>query len=115
MIGGDEKTNGGCAGAGVADPRRVDGGWIGAEFDQSGNCGGSCELCAELPLAQHGEDRGVDGIDGGGGDLVAAGVLFGDSVQGAIAVVADFRGVGAGRVCHSGEAERQSARGNGPV
>ena len=39
----------------------------------------------------------------------------GDSIQGAILVVAVFRGIGAPRVRHSGGAERQSARGNRPV
>src|SRR6266446_209115 len=55
------------------------------------------------------------GGSGACSDVVAASVLSGDSVQGAILVVAVFRGIGALRIRHPGDAERESAGENGPA
>src|SRR4029077_7503217 len=100
----DEKTNGRRACPAVADSHGLDAWRIAVQPDQSRNCGRSFELCAELPLPQPCKEHVAVGIGRGCSDLVAAIVLSGDSVQGAILVVVVFRGIGTLRVRHSGDA-----------
>src|SRR5262249_35271080 len=69
------------------------------------------ELCVELPSLEPAKDYVPLDLGRCCSCLVDAGVLFGDSLEAAIALLAVLRGFGSRRVRYSREAERQVAHG----